>query len=274
MSWWQQLLSWLFKQTCKPVDPRKGPLCFYGPVNHWMLLSDTELDNWMRACKDANLAGGSIEMWGNDELGWVTKPHIIKAKYETLILAAQRHGRQLYVTVVNWNSSTLVNQGDDWFKQCIGWIKSMGPGNQIVEPLSEWLGARNRSADLDAKANRWNMYAQEALPAKDWVLGWNKGSRPASLPSNCAWLDWHSANMNQQGPTTVAPQHIMLSTDHSIILAQMQPGGVKGPCFDPAKVQAWISQHRPSGRSFNLYGYYHKAVDYAAIRAAGKAMNG
>ena len=236
----------------------------YGDVNFWMYDSDEQIAKGcllLRVngcnCFDAELMGGGGS--NLNKLDWLF------GRYAVLKKNCDKQGLAIKLTVVNWNSTDIVNQSDAWFTSLVNRIASYGTDNVLPE-ISEWCDARNRSSALDAKAQRWVNLLQSTFPRNIW----NKGSRPGSRPSGWSYLDWHMHNIQDIGS---GDWRRLLCTDNGTPLAELGHGDRASQTFDPALVEDLVYRAIKSGQSIDIYHFWRtNGVDQAAVEAIGRGI--
>ena len=248
----------LAKERNAPTYQLKG----YGVVNKWMNLSDSDIMELVKYTKSSGGNCVSVELLGSDE---GNNPDKIKKKFKLLINEAKYRDVVVFVNIVNWNYSFLVNQSDAWFQDWLDYLKDFKKGNMVVQACSEWSDYRNRSSTLDARAARWCKMAEDTLTG--FSLSWNKGSRPSTATSRYAYIDYHSSKVTDLGGID---KRIICNTDHTVILKDIQNGGLYGQTFKTDKIITYATPVLKAGKSVNLYGYLHTGVDKNAIKTLGK----
>jgi len=241
-----------------------GQLRAYGMVNKWINYSD--YDKYMSILEKNGCNATWVEIFGNDEDGWINNTAETKKRFTKFLDAAKDHGIIVFVNIVNWNGKSITAKDDAWFADMVSYIKGLGKDNLIVQACSEWCDARNRSSSMDAKAQRWCTLVETELGNNGFKISWNKGSRPSTASSKYSRIDYHARTSTDLAGSD---KRFLVTTDTSSILNEIQNGGVGGQTFKTDKMVKFATPVLKAGKSVALYGYLHSSIDEAAIKALG-----
>lgn len=256
----QSLYNKFFGVIGVKKDIPKGQLVGYSLPSFWMHLSN--FDDLMKTLSNNKCNATMIELLGDDMENIIGQPELVKTKYKEILKSARKYNINIFINIVNWNSSIAANKDDEWFKNWVDFIEENGSDNVIIQAIAEWYDARNRSIDLDAKAQRWVTMVETRL--SKWSLSYNKGSRPISALPIYKYIDFHIRHIGDKGGNDL---RTICTTDTSSILNEIQIGGTRGTKFKPDIVQTIARPIIAAGKSFMLYGYLHRIVDKDAIIA-------
>jgi hypothetical protein len=239
----------------------------YWPVNFWHALPKDEVRRGLDALAEAGLWGLNLELLGWSDSSVYEDPGRIEEPIEFLVAEARQRELSSLISMGNDNLGLIKHGNKDprglkdfsgQLSRALAIVKALGPARLAVQPVAETRTQAGRGFESQCLAE-----------LKGFFLVYNgHGGRPEKALKGFHAFAWHPTKAG-----VMPPQNAWYVTDTSGILAWLSQGGdfEGGAPFDSARVADTVARCYGWGNPCHLYGFRHRAIDFEAIRSAGRA---